>query len=42
MTIHVRPIEVRAADRAALERLQRAQSTPAGLNRRDRAVLLMT
>ena len=41
MANHVRPIVVRAADRAALERLQRAPSTPAGLSRRARAVLLM-
>src|SRR5262249_38890150 len=37
----VRPIEVSDADRAELERLQRASSTPAGLSRRVRAVLLM-
>lgn len=42
MANHVRPIEVTAADRAELERLQRASSTPAGLSRRARAVLLMT
>ena len=41
MANHVRPIVVSAADRAALERLQRAPSTPAGLSRRARAVLLM-
>src|SRR5213593_4970937 len=41
MANHVRPITVSAADRAALERLQRAPSTPAGLSRRARAVLLM-
>ena len=41
MANHVRPIVVRAADRAALERLHRAPSTPAGLSRRARAVLLM-
>jgi hypothetical protein len=35
-------IEVSAADRAELERRQRASSTPAGLSRRVRAVLLMT
>lgn len=37
----VRPIVVSGADRAELERLQRASSTPAGLSRRARAVLLM-
>jgi transposase len=42
MANRVRPIEVSAADRADLERLQRASSTPAGLSRRARAVLLMT
>jgi transposase len=42
MANHVRPIAVSAADRAELERLQRAPSTPAGLSRRARAVLLMT
>ena len=41
MANHVRPIEVTAADRAELERLQRASSTPAGFSRRARAVLLM-
>src|SRR5882724_12355810 len=41
MANHVRPIAVSAADRAALERLQRAPSTAAGLSRRARAVLLM-
>lgn len=41
MANHVRPIEVSATDRAELERLQRASSTPAGLSRRARAVLLM-
>jgi len=41
MANHVRPIRVSAADRAELERLQRASSTPAGLSRRARAVLLM-
>ena len=41
MANHVRPIEVNATDRAELERLQRASSTPAGLSRRARAVLLM-
>ena len=38
---HVRPIAVSDAARAELERLQRASSTPAGLSRRARAVLLM-
>jgi transposase len=42
MANRVRPIEVSAADRGDLERLQRASSTPAGLSRRARAVLLMT
>lgn len=42
MANRVRPIEVSAADRAELERLQRAPSTPSGLSRRARAVLLMT
>ena len=42
MANRVRPIEVSAADRADLERLHRASSTPAGLSRRARAVLLMT
>jgi transposase len=41
MANHVRPIAVSPADRAELERLQRASSTPAGLSRRARAVLLM-
>jgi transposase len=41
MANHVRPIVVRAADRAELERLQRVSSGPAGLSRRARAVLLM-
>src|SRR5262245_66695035 len=41
MANQVVPITVTAADRAALERLQRAPSTPAGLMRRARAVLLM-
>jgi len=35
------PIAVSPAERAELERLQRAPSTPAGLSRRARAVLLM-
>jgi transposase len=42
MANRVRPIEVSATERAELERLQRASSTPAGLSRRARAVLLMT
>src|SRR5215813_6458964 len=42
MANHVVPIMVTAADRAELERLQRAPSTPAGLSRRARAVLLMS
>jgi transposase len=41
MANRVRPIEVSAGDRAALERLQRASSTRAGLSRRARAILLM-
>lgn len=41
MANHVRPITVQPADRAELERLVRASSTPAGLSRRARAVLLM-
>lgn len=41
MANHVRPIVVSAADRAELERLQRASSIGAGLSRRVRAVLLM-
>jgi transposase len=41
MANHVRPIEMSPAERAELERLQRASSTPAGFSRRVRAVLLM-
>ena len=41
MANHVRPITVTGADRAALERLHRAPSTPAGVSRRVRAVLLL-
>lgn len=41
MANHVVPITVTPGDRAELERLQRAPSTPAGLSRRARAVLLM-
>src|SRR6059036_3705694 len=41
MANRVRPIAVSAADRHHLERLYRAPSTPAGLSRRARAVLLM-
>ena len=41
MANRVRPIVVTEADRAALERLQRATSTRAGVSRRVRAVLLM-
>src|SRR5436853_1989079 len=37
----VRPIALSDADRAGLERLYRASSTPAGLSRRVRTVLLM-
>jgi transposase len=42
MANRVRPIAVSEADRHALERVQRASSTPAGLSRRVRAVLLMS
>src|SRR5258705_1809848 len=41
MANHVRPIVVSPADGAEWERLHRAPSTPAGLSRRARAVLLM-
>jgi transposase len=41
MANRVRPITVTATDRTELERLQRGSSTPAGLSRRARAVLLM-
>src|SRR5215475_4200765 len=41
MANHAVPINVTASDRAELERLHRASSTPAGLSRRVRAVLLM-
>lgn len=41
MANHARPLTLPAADRHALERLYRASSTPAGLSRRARAVLLM-
>src|SRR5258708_26692704 len=41
MANRVRPMVVSAADRHHLERLYRAPSTPAGLSRRARAVLLM-
>jgi transposase len=41
MANRVRPIVVTETDRAELERLQRSPSTPAGLSRRARAVLLM-
>jgi len=41
MANHTRPIELAESDRADLERLQRAPSTPGGLSRRARAVLLM-
>ena len=41
MANRVRPIVVSEAARHELERLQRASSTPAGLSRRVRAVLLM-
>ena len=42
MANRVRPIVVSEADRHELARLHRASSTPAGLSRRARAVLLMT
>lgn len=41
MANRVRPITIDDADRRELERLHRAPSTPAGLSRRARAVLLM-
>jgi transposase len=41
MANRVRPIAVSDVDRRELERLHRARSTPAGLSRRARAVLLM-
>src|SRR3989442_6899213 len=41
MANRVRPIVVSEADRHHLARLYRAPSTPAGLSRRARAVLLM-
>ena len=41
MANHVREITVSAEARASLERLVRASTTPAGLSRRARAVLLM-
>src|SRR5260370_3061207 len=41
MANRVRPMVVSEADRHHLERLYRAPSTPAGLSRRARAVLLM-
>lgn len=41
MANRIRPITVSARDRHELERLQRSPSTPAGLSRRARAVLLM-
>jgi transposase len=41
MANHARPIVLGNADRAALERLQRSTSVPAGLSRRARVVLLM-
>src|SRR2546428_9257800 len=41
MANRVRSIAVSDADRRELERLHRAPSTPAGLSRRARAVLLM-
>lgn len=41
MANRTRPVHLSAADRKKLENLQRAPSTPAGLSRRARAVLLM-
>jgi len=41
MANYTRPVRLRAADRKTLEGLQRAPSTPAGVSRRARAVLLM-
>ncbi len=41
MANHVRPIVLSGDERAELERLRRASGSPAGLNRRVRAVLLM-
>lgn len=41
MANHTRPVRLQAADRKTLEGLQRAPSTPAGVSRRARAVLLM-
>ena len=41
MANRVRPIAVSEADRHELERLHRASSTPSGLSRRARTVLLM-
>ena len=41
MANHARAIELAAADRMELERLQRSSSSAAGLSRRARAVLLM-
>ena len=41
MANHARAIALAEADRLELERLQRSPSTPAGLSRRARAVLLM-
>jgi transposase len=41
MANHAQPLALGQADREELQRLQRAPSTPAGLSRRARAVLLM-
>jgi transposase len=41
MANHTRSIDLAESDRGELERLQRLPSTPAGLSRRARAVLLM-
>jgi transposase len=41
MANHAQPLALRQADREELQHLQRSPSTPAGLSRRARAVLLM-
>ena len=41
MANQARPIVLAASDRAELERLERSPSSPSGLSRRARAVLLM-
>lgn len=42
MANHARPVVLTKADRTTLQRLQRSHSTPSGLARRARAVLLMS